>query len=256
MPCTVRQLARMSGVSVRTLHHYDQTGLLRPAARSDAGYRLYGEPELLRLQQILFYRALDVPLKDIAALLQASDLDTLEALGAHRRSLLERQKSLSALLETVDNTIARLQGVRPMPDKDLYAGFPPEVREWRTEAIEKYGEATIQQSERALGAMQTADLQDRLQALHSVTQALASCASLAPDAARVQNLVAQHYDVIRQLWGTHSMADPQADAYAGLGQLYVDDARFLSHNGMPRPLFARFLRDAMAVYSESLRPRR
>ena len=98
MPCTVRQLARMSGVSVRTLHHYDQTGLLRPAARSDAGYRLYGEPELLRLQQILFYRALGVPLKDIAALLQASDLDTLEALGAHRRALLERQKSLSALL--------------------------------------------------------------------------------------------------------------------------------------------------------------
>ena len=109
---------------------------------------------------------------------------------------------------------------------------------------------------RALGAMQTADLQDRLQALHSVTQALASCASLAPDAVRVQSLVAQHYDVIRQLWGTHSMADPQADAYAGLGQLYVDDARFLSHNGMPRPLFARFLRDAMAVYSESLRPPR
>jgi len=80
----VKQLADLTGISVRTLHHYDEINLLTPAHRTEAGYRLYGEPELHRLQQILFYRELDFPLKQIAAILDAPDFDTVEALRQHK----------------------------------------------------------------------------------------------------------------------------------------------------------------------------
>ena len=251
MPRTVRQLARLSGVSIRTLHHYDETGLLRPASRSAAGYRLYGERELLRLQQILFYRALGLPLRDIAGLLQASDTDTLQALEGHRRTLLERQDSLVALLATVDNTIARLKGEQPMNDKDLYAGFPEDVRNLRDEAVELYGSAQVEHSERALRKLSARALQALLQELQDVTAALAASQTLAPDDDAVQSLVERHYGVIRRLWGTSAESDPQAQAYAGLGQLYVDDERFLSDRGQSRSAFASFLCAAMAHYSRT-----
>jgi DNA-binding transcriptional MerR regulator len=252
MPYTVRQLARLSGVSVRALHHYDETGLLRPASRSAAGYRLYGDKELLRLQQILFYRALNLPLHEIGKVLQASEFDTLNALLAHRTVLLARQKELSALLTTVDNTVARLQGDLNMPDMELYAGFPKEVMNLREEAIEKYGADTVLQSERSMSALSSRQLQSLLDELQAATEALASSSTFEPDSEQVQGLVDRHYAIIRRLWGTSQSTDKQAQAYAGLGQLYVDDERFLRQNGKPRPSFARFLRDAMGIYSARL----
>src|SRR4051794_9727174 len=110
MTYTVKQLAGLSGVSIRTLHHYDDTGLLKPDARSQAGYRLYGETELLRLQQILFFRMLGLPLREIHKLLDAPDFDTLEALTQHRAALVQRGQELETMLATVDKTIKKLKG--------------------------------------------------------------------------------------------------------------------------------------------------
>tara|TARA_R100001377_G_scaffold84718_1_gene68926 strand:- start:1299 stop:1901 length:603 start_codon:yes stop_codon:yes gene_type:complete len=147
---TVRQLARISGVSVRALHHYDAIELLLPRTRSAAGYRLYGEAELLRLQQILLYRTQGMPLSAIRTLLNADDSDTLTSLSQHRRILLERQQELGAMLATVDKTIAKLRGEIEMSNKELYESFPPEVKQYREEAIAKYGEPTMAKSEAAL----------------------------------------------------------------------------------------------------------
>jgi len=87
---TVSRLAKMAGVRVRTLHHYDAIGLLAPSARTEAGYRLYGERDLLRLQQILFFKELDVPLDEIRGILDAPGFDEIRALEDHRRRLHER----------------------------------------------------------------------------------------------------------------------------------------------------------------------
>jgi len=95
---TVSRLARMAGVSVRTLHHYDQIGLLKPLARTEAGYRLYGEPELLRLQQILFFRELDMPLDEVRQILDDPGFDQVAALDHHRQSLQRRMERLTCLL--------------------------------------------------------------------------------------------------------------------------------------------------------------
>src|SRR5688572_8269383 len=99
---SVKQLAKLAGVSVRTLHLYDQLGLLKPAVRTEARYRLYGEPELLRLQQILFYKELGLPLQEIGEILDDPDFDLVKALGDHRKALQEQGKKIKVLLGTID----------------------------------------------------------------------------------------------------------------------------------------------------------
>ena len=107
---TVQQLAKLAGVTVRTLHHYDHIGLLKPSSRNSARYRFYGETELLRLQQILFFKELDFNLEDIARIIDSPGFDPVDALEAHRKELQNRAERLDALLETIDKTIKRLKG--------------------------------------------------------------------------------------------------------------------------------------------------
>src|SRR6478752_2805719 len=123
---TVKQLARLSGVSVRTLHHYDEIGLLKPSFIGENRYRYYGREELLRLQDILFHRELGVPLHEIALLLDATGRDRLTILREHRARLAERVERSRQLLTTIDRTIAELSGDGTMDDKELYQGFSPE----------------------------------------------------------------------------------------------------------------------------------
>ena len=124
---TVRQLASLAGISVRTLHHYDHIGLLTPSARSAAGYRLYGTEDLLRLQQILLFRELDLPLEEIRRILDDPGFDPVRALAQHRRTLELRAERLARLLHTIDRTIARLTEVdMSLTDEELYEGLPKE----------------------------------------------------------------------------------------------------------------------------------
>ena len=105
-------VGKLAGISVRTLHHYDHIGLLTPSARSAAGYRLYGTEDLLRLQQILLYRELDLPLEEIRRILDDPGFDPVEALAQHRRTMELHAERLARLLHTIDRTIARLTEVR------------------------------------------------------------------------------------------------------------------------------------------------
>src|SRR5438045_6999349 len=114
MAYTVKQVAAMSGVSVRTLHFYDETGLLKPAYHGANGYRFYEEPQLLKLQQILFYRELGIELKQIQRILGRSDFDKVAALESHRKVLRKNVAQTRKLIVTIDNTIEHLKGKRKM----------------------------------------------------------------------------------------------------------------------------------------------
>lgn len=120
---TVKQVARMSGVSVRTLHFYDEVGLLKPAYQSPSGYRFYEEPQLLTLQQILFYRELGFELKQIKSILGQPDFEKAAALLSHREVLRENLARTRTLLETLDKTAAHLKGTKKMNDAELFRGF-------------------------------------------------------------------------------------------------------------------------------------
>src|ERR1700753_4176263 len=114
MAYTVKQLAKMSNVSVRTLHWYDEIGLLKPAYRGANGYRYYEEAQCLKLQQILFFRELAFPLNDIQNLLVRDEFDHIKALEAHRQVLEQDISRKRQLLATIDKTIAHLRGKHKM----------------------------------------------------------------------------------------------------------------------------------------------
>jgi len=123
MAYTVKQVAAMSGVSVRTLHFYHETGLLKPAHLGANGYRFYEEPQLLTLQQILFYRELGFELKRIKQILGRADFEKVAALQSHRKVLQKNLTRTRKLIETIDKTIQHLKGRKKMKSKEMFAGF-------------------------------------------------------------------------------------------------------------------------------------
>src|SRR6185369_14557543 len=123
MAYTVKQVARMSGVSVRTLHFYDETGLLKPAYLGANGYRFYEERQLLILQQILFYRELGFELKQIKTILRRRGFQKIAALQSHRKVLERNISRTRRLIETIDKTIKHLKGTRKMQSEEMFVGF-------------------------------------------------------------------------------------------------------------------------------------
>jgi DNA-binding transcriptional MerR regulator len=123
MAYTVKQVAAMSGVSVRTLHFYDETGLLKPAYIKANGYRIYEEAQLLMLQQILFYRELGFELKRIKSILGKAKFQKAAALRSHRKVLEKNVTRTRTLIETIDKTIRHLKGTKKMKSEELFAGF-------------------------------------------------------------------------------------------------------------------------------------
>src|ERR1700751_3615276 len=123
MAYTVKQLAVMSGLTVRTLHFYDEMALLKPAYSKASGYRLYEEPQLLMLQQILFYRELGFELKEIESILGQADFEKVTALQSHRRVLQKKLARTRTLIETVEKTVNHLKGKKKMKSEEMFQGF-------------------------------------------------------------------------------------------------------------------------------------
>jgi DNA-binding transcriptional MerR regulator len=147
MTYTVKQLADIAGVSVRTLHYYDQIGLLTPASVGENGYRYYTEAALLRLQQIMFYRELDFSLAEIQAVIDRPEFDTVKALQSHKRLLQQRLGRLSELIQTIDRTVLHLQGGLKVETHDLFEGFDAARQEqYEQEIAQTYGEEQVNAS--------------------------------------------------------------------------------------------------------------
>ncbi|CCH56208.1 transcriptional regulator, MerR family [Fibrisoma limi BUZ 3] len=251
---SVRKLAKLAGVSVRTLHHYDRLGLLTPSVRTEARYRLYGEDELIRLQQILFYKELDLPLTEIKSMLDAPDFNLLTALQSHRQALEVRRDRLSVLLDTIDKTMLKLKGEEGMlTDEELYAGFPKEQAEtYRREAVEKYGAQVVEESENKLRQMGKPNVEALKAESLDIAQSLARLRDADPASQAVQAQIARHYANIRQFWGNSVGNGNMAEAYKGLAQLYVDDLRYTaSYTGHEDPAFATFLHKAMVYFADT-----
>lgn len=123
MAHTVKQVAAMSGISVRTLHFYDESDLLKPAYVGTNGYRFYEEPQLLTLQQILFYRELGFELKNIKDILGRAEFEKVTALKSHREILQKNLDRTRTLIATVDKTIEHLKGTKSMSSEELFEGL-------------------------------------------------------------------------------------------------------------------------------------
>jgi len=247
---SVARLARLAGVSVRTLHLYDQIKLLIPSHRSEAGYRMYGEPELLRLQQILFYKELGLSLQEIAAILDDPEFDLIQGLEGHRQALAARQRQIQVMLATIDKTIQNLKKQQAMEHEALYEGLSrEEATAYRSEAIRKYGKDAVERSEKSMKEMAPEELETLKAEQKELDRLFAAMQHQDPESDEVQALVSRHYQMIRRFWGTHESADKQAEAYKGLADLYIHDERFLQTDGKARPELARFLKKAITYFA-------
>lgn len=249
---TVKQLAKLAGVSVRTLHHYDQLDLLKPSDRTTAGYRLYGESELLRLQQIMFYKELDLSLERIAEILDDPGFEVLQALRDHQHALEERRRRLSVLLETINKTISKLQGGPIMlTNEELYEGFP-KGKTYRDEAITKWGRETVENGEQELRKLDKSQLNKMKGELDQIGTDLRALMHLDVADRRVQTVIHRHYELIQKFWG-NSVCENVPEAYKGLAKLYVDDSRYTqTPEGQADPAYAAYISKAMIWYADHL----
>jgi len=249
---TVSQVAKMAGVSVRALHHYDQIGLLKPSARTGAGYRLYGEPELLRLQQILFFKELDMPLGEVRQILDDPGFDQMAALEHHRQLLHRRMERLKRLLKTIDRTIDKLtEDDMTLTDEELYEGFTTEqIERYKREAREMYGPAQVEESEQRVKKMSRAEWKAVGAEGEAVTTALAALADREPGDAEVQALIARHHAWIENFYPC------SAEIYRGLAQGYVEHPEFRAFYEKYRPGLADFMSAAMNHYADQVLDKR
>jgi MerR family transcriptional regulator, thiopeptide resistance regulator len=245
---TVRQVAKAAGVSVRTLHHYDAVGLLKPGHVGANGYRYYGREELLRLQQILVYRELGMPLAEIAALLDDPAFDLLAALRGHRAALNGRIAHYRTLIQTIDRTIVSLEKDEEMEDNDYYAGIDPETRgRWQREAEAFWGKDAVAAAEakaRTFSKDQVAAIQAEMEAVRAEFQRLFRD-DAAPGSDAVQAVTDRHYR-----WVSHSWS-PDAAAFKGLGRYYVENPEFRgTYDDADLPGCPEFIAEAMAIYAD------
>jgi len=247
----VKKLAKLAGVSVRTLHVYDKLGLLKPSVRTTARYRLYGEKELLRLQQILFYKELDFALKDIKSILDDPAFDLIKALESHKAALKSRKQRLDTLLKTINKTVDHLKNKNMQNFEELYEGMPREqAQAYRKEAVDKWGEATVARSEKALLELPKMDIEHLKADQKDITAQLRLLVGEDPQSDVVQLQIARHYANIRSFWGISDPTDLEAKQYKGLAELYVTDERYTSADGTPDPAFARFMHKAMCYFAD------
>jgi len=252
---TVKQLARLSGVSVRTLHHYDEIGLLRPAFVGENRYRYYGREELLRLQDILFHRELGVPLQEIGKLLELQGSDRVAILREHREWLARRVERSRQLLRTIDRTIAELNGDGTMDDKELYKGFAPEKQaEYEDWLVERFGgemRQRIEDSKAKLNSLGKEGMAERLAEGEAAGRALAQAFKAGTGAEDPANdpLLARHHAWIAAMW---DKACPP-EAYAGLANLYLEHPDFRTKFDQDGGAgFTEWLTTAMKAYAARL----
>lgn len=240
---TVKQLSKLTGVTTRTLHYYDEIGLLKPSRVGDNGYRYYGEAAQLRLQQILFYRELDVPLAEIRQLMDRDDFDVMAALLSHKEALRNQTERLQGLIATVDNTILHLQGKQIMSSEGLFSGLnKPQQQAYAKEAEQRYDAATVRASTKQWGAYSKAR-QDAIMAEgNTVYTDMVAAMPQGADSAAVQAIVQRWRDHLEYFWV------PQVEQLTSLAATYSEDPRFKANFDKIHPELATFMLQAVQHY--------
>jgi MerR family transcriptional regulator, thiopeptide resistance regulator len=234
MEYSVKKLADLAGISVRTLHYYDKVDLLKPQSYGENGYRKYGEKELLRLQQILFFRELDFSLDEIKEIINRPDFDVLNSLETHRKRLTGKIRRLNSLIKTIGNTILNLKGELKMKEEEYYKGFSREQQEkYEREIRERYGNSALDESKRRMKGWNKTDYQKVQAEGDQIFTAIRDNMSKGADSPEVQKQIQALYEWLNHFYTcNHEML-------LGLGHMYNDHPDFVKmwktkyHENMP-----------------------
>ncbi len=243
MMYTVKELSTLAGVSVRTLHYYDQIGLLSPARIAENGYRQYDDAVLMRLQQILFYRELDFKLKDIKELLDSPAFEQVSALESHWDALWARLARTERLIKTVEDTIQHLKGEKEMSKKALFQAFSEEQQEeYAKQAEQQYDAETVRESNRKWKNYSAEKKQAILDEGNQVYEDMIAAMPKGPDSLEAQACV--------ECWRAHMdyFWTPNLEQLLGLATMYGQSPDFKKNFDTMHPDLADFMREAVAVY--------
>ncbi len=249
MSLKTKEAAVLSGVSVRTLHHYDYTGLLKPSSYTENGYRLYSDSDLAKLQQILFFRELDFPLSEIAEILNSDGSERMEILKMQKKLLEMKMKRLAGIIKNIEQTISLESEGETMNGKDRFEAFSikdieEHRRKYSDEVKEKYGSTSAYlQSGRKTAGYSDKDWKDIMTKGNTILREMSELMSLAPDITEVQATVKKWQQHI-----TDSYYDCSIEILSGLGDIYTADERFKKNIDKTADGLAEFMSRAIKVY--------
>jgi DNA-binding transcriptional MerR regulator len=252
---TVKQLSEVAGVSVRTLHYYDEIGLLRPTSVGENGYRHYDANAVLRLQQILFYREIGLGLLQIKDVLDSAEFDLVSALQSHRVVLQERIERLQSLVNTVDSTIMHLVGEVPMSNKKLFEAFSvseEKQKQYEQEIMNdpRYDKDKVKESQRKWSSYTTEQKQkigEEGGAVY-IDMVAAIERGASADSAEVQAIIARWHQHL------HYFYTPTPEILRGLGHMYNEHPDFIANFQKLHPDLPGFLEQAITHYCDVLVP--
>ncbi|EFM11343.1 transcriptional regulator, MerR family [Paenibacillus curdlanolyticus YK9] len=247
----VKEVAALAGVSVRTLHHYDEIGLLKPAAIGDNGYRMYSEADLERLQQILFFKELELPLQEVRSILDDSRYDRKQTLALHKELLLKKKHRLEQIIQSVEQTLQSIEGGYAMSKQDMFEPFDMKEiedhqKKYEQEVQQRWGSTDAYKESARKTAQYTEEDWKRIKAAEQrIYQGLIDRMSFGPDDEQAQAVVASHRQHITDNFYTCSTA-----IYRGLGDMYVNDPRFTKNIDKYAPGLAAFMREAIHIHCD------
>ncbi|MET0785523.1 MAG: MerR family transcriptional regulator [Paenisporosarcina sp.] len=250
MEYTVQKLGQMAGISTRTLRYYDEIDILKPARMSSSGYRIYGQNEVDRLQQILFYRELGMKLEMIKDIVTSPTFNGAMALKEHQTQLLDKRAQLDLLIANVEKTISSIEGRMTMTNNEKFEGFKQKMiddneKTFGKEIREKYGDDTVNKSNAKVKNMTQAQHDEVTRLAEEVSTTLAEAFKTGdPSSELAQKAADLHKKWLLFYWTEYSK-----EAHAGLAQMYVDDERFTAYYDKEQPGTAEFLRDAIYIYT-------
>lgn len=248
MEYTVKKLAKLAGVSTRTLRYYDQIGLLSPKRVSSNGYRIYGQAEIDLLQQILFYREMGMPLEEIGRILNTPGYDREMALEQHLSALMQKRQQLEMLIDNVTKTISTLKGETMMTDEEKFKGFAETIvkeneMRYGKEIREKYGEETVDACNEKVRKMTAQQWQQAQELDLQIKETLkAACEQGDPAGKMAEKLCELHRRWLCMFWKEGMYTK---EMHCNLAEMYVTDERFASYYNEVVPGGALFLRDAV-----------
>lgn len=243
---TVKQLSTLAGVSVRTLHYYDEIDLLKPSTVGRNGYRYYDDQAVLRLQQILFYRELDIDLPQIKTILDDPDFDVVTALQHHRQALQTRMERLHTLVQTVDNTILHHLGEVNMSKKQLFKGFSEERQKTYEAEAEKLWGPNVRETAKLWNSYSKEQQAAIMQEGSQVYLDLVAHMSLGPTSPEVQAILDRWHQHLRSFY------EPTLEVLQGLGNAYNEHPDFNATFTAIHPDLPPFLQKAILYYVDVL----
>lgn len=246
----VKEVEKLTGVTVRMLHHYDKIGLLKPSFINEAGYRFYNDENLEQLQQIMFFKELDFSLDEIKQITQSPNFDKKSALKSHKKLLLQRKIRLENLIKTIDNTLEK--GVNNMNNDENFKAFDTNEIEnyknkYKQEVKAKYGHTdAYKEYEVKTSKYEKNNWQNIIEKGDEIFKKLAMLMDKSPSDVEVQNEI--------ENWRNHiskNFYNCTVDILQSLGEMYINDSRFTENIDKHQNGLSNFINEAIKIYCKN-----